>query len=215
MRQFLVGTDTKVRMFSEIPYFWRVVILITLMFAAAGYDYYRNRAGSSRWREYGLVLIGGVVGAFMGMVNDIITSSISPEYFTFGKGLAGGNGLQVRAAMLGIKAGFSAGVIVAGILLYAATRKHRQSSGAYRRIFRCIYKPILGAVIMGVALPAFLSSVDPAGFAAKLEGVADANQIRWFITVWWIHLGLYAGATCGLIWAIVELSLRNKKAIGV
>jgi len=83
------------------------------MFVAAGYDYYRNRGGATRWREYRLVVVGGLVGAVFGMVNDVVTSSIPPEYFTLGKGLAGGDGLQTRAALLGMQAGSSAGNSIA------------------------------------------------------------------------------------------------------
>jgi len=199
-------------MFSEIPYFGRVLILTSLMFVAAVYDYYRNRGGATRWREYGLVLVGGLVGAVFAAVNDIVTSSISPEYFTLGKGLAGGDGLQTRAALLGMQAGSSAGLIAAGILLYVATRKYKGTGLVYKVFLRGVCKVFAGAVLLGVVMPMIFSSFDPARFAVELEGLVDANQIRRFIIVWWIHSGLYVGAFVGLIWAIAgSVGQRSKK----
>jgi uncharacterized membrane protein YfcA len=73
-------------MYDIVPYWFRVALLLFLMSVVAAIDWGRNRQGATRWKEYGFVIVSGVVGALFGLLNDLITSSISPEYFLFGKG---------------------------------------------------------------------------------------------------------------------------------
>ncbi|MHC4648133.1 MAG: hypothetical protein ACYTBJ_21950, partial [Planctomycetota bacterium] len=77
----------------EIPYLYRVFALLLLMSLSAAHDYWRNRGASRKWREYTFVVAGGLLAGLIGLLNDLITSSISPEYFCLGKGLAAGDGL--------------------------------------------------------------------------------------------------------------------------
>jgi hypothetical protein len=189
-------------MVDEMPYIYRVLTLVVLMSVVAGYEYYRKGKSATRWREYGFVIGAGLLGAAFGLVNDVITSSISPEYFTLGKGIDGGAGLRLRAGVLGMKAGFSAGAITGAILLYAWTRKGKRFRLGAASNFRFVYKPVVGAVVCGVLIPVCFWSFDPLDFGGQLEGLLGARELRRFVIVWWTHAGLYAGLVAGLVWAV-------------
>lgn len=77
----------------------RVTCLLVLMALVILVDLARNHSNATRHREYGFILLAGVVAALVGFVNDLITSSISPEFFVYGKGLAAGNGLRLQAGL--------------------------------------------------------------------------------------------------------------------
>src|SRR5437868_15408094 len=108
---------------------WARIAIGVLIFAAlAWWDYRRNRDQATRWREY-LVLVACTLGAMAyGIVNDQITSTISWEYFYYGKDLADTLGphlppdsikLHLAAALVGIQATWSAGLIIGVALLVA------------------------------------------------------------------------------------------------
>src|SRR5690349_1068126 len=97
----------------------RVALLLGLMLLLASIDYARNRQRATRGREYLFILAMGVVGSVVAMGIDLVTSSISPEYFLDGKGLRGQPSFQVGVLKVGAQAGFVAGFFVAGALLVA------------------------------------------------------------------------------------------------
>src|SRR5258707_584059 len=91
-------------------------------------DWLQHRSAATRWREYG-VLIAAVLAALLyGAINDQITSTISWEYFYYGKELEHVLGttippdsaaLHLEAAKVGLKATRSAGVIFCVLVLPA------------------------------------------------------------------------------------------------
>ena len=177
------------------------------MLAVSLVDLYRNGARAVKFREYGFVLIAGVVGAIVGFANDLITSSISPQYFTLGKGLEDGPDLQIRAGLFGLQVGFSAGVIGGAVSLYAGRRKSAHSPEPFSRLLQLLWMPVAGAVLGGILLPSGLSRFDPARFSAQLDALLSAGEISRFRQVWWIHVGLYAGM-------VVGLAVMIRRAIG-
>jgi heme/copper-type cytochrome/quinol oxidase subunit 2 len=106
----------------------RIAIGVLIFLALAFWDYRRNRDQATRWREY-LVLVACTLAAMAyGIVNDQITSTISWEYFYYGKGLEETLGpqlppdpvkLHLAAAVVGIQATWSAGLIIGVALLLA------------------------------------------------------------------------------------------------
>jgi hypothetical protein len=185
----------------EIPYVYRVLTLVVLMALLAVWDY-RRRAASIKWREYLFVLAGGLLGGLMGLLNDLITSSISPEYFRLGKGLAGGPDLHTRAALLGLQAGFSAGAIAAAIFLYAATRGRARLAPSCRTFLHFALKPLACAIVCVCLFPLLFRRFDPLNVAGTLQPLLEPGRLSRFMLVWWIHSGLYTGLAAGLIWAI-------------
>jgi hypothetical protein len=203
-------------MFESIPYWCRIVLLLFLMSLIAAIDWHRNRQNATKWKEYGFVILSGVMGTLFGLFNDLITSSISPEYFIFGKGLASGDWLTVRAGVLGMKAGFSVGAIAGAICLYVSTRNCSRPPLAYRKLLRLLWRPVALAIAVACISALFFCQHDPLAFSAQLEGLLDSQQIHRFLLVWWIHAGLYCGLLVSVIWIIVDIGrLRKRELMGM
>src|ERR1700684_693421 len=98
-------------MFERFPFAYHVVLLLGLIVVAPAFDLWRRGKEAARPREYSFVWIAGILGGLVGFTNDSITSSISPEYFIYGKGFETVIDLRWRAGVYGFKAGLSAGVI--------------------------------------------------------------------------------------------------------
>lgn len=202
-------------MLETIPYWLRIVLLLLVMSVVAGIDWHRNRQHAIKWKEYGFIILTGVIGTVFGLCNDLLTSSISPEYFISGKGLAAGDGLTLRAAILGMKAGFAAGAVAGAICLYASTRKCSCPPLAYRTILSFLWRPVALAVTAAFIAVLF-RQYDPLAFSAELEGILTPEQVRQFLVVWWIHVGLYSGLLVAVLWIIVDIvRLRKKQATTV
>jgi hypothetical protein len=198
-------------MIETVPYWYRIALLLLLMSLVAAIDWLRNRQNATKWKEYGFVVVSGIVGTLFGLLNDLITSSISPEYFIFGKGLDPGDGLTLRASILGMEAGFSAGAIAGAICLYVSTRKSRHPPLGYRRLLGFLWRPVALTATTAIILAIIFRHLDPFGFSAELEGLVDSQQIHRFLTVWWIHSGLYFGLLVSVVWIIKDIGKLRKR----
>ena len=152
--------------------------------AVAGVELGLRGRRANRWREYSVVVLGGVVGAGIGVLIDLVTSSISPEYFVLGKGLEDGPGLQREILRLGMHAGFCAGVVSTGALLIAAGRSSLARPGSLARCVRASLSVAVSSLI-GASSLGLLSWMG-------LSTVVSIDDPR-FTLVWMIHLGAYAG----------------------
>ena len=123
------------------------------MAVAAGVDLCRHGRSAARYKEYLFIWLAGFIGCVMGGVNDLITSSISPEYFSLGKGLPGGEALNLRAAIYGLKEGLSAGVIGGAVCVYASRGKAAVPPLCFGGMLRLLWMPAAGAVAGAVLLP--------------------------------------------------------------
>jgi hypothetical protein len=198
-------------MIEAVPYWCRIALLLLLLSLIATIDRLRNGPKATRVKEYSFVVVSGVVGALFGLLNDLITSSISPEYFSFGKGLNPGDGLTVRAGILGMKAGLSAGAIAGAICLYASTRGCLYPPLAYRRLLGVLWRPVVLATAAALMMALFFRRLDPFGFSRQLEGILEPRRIQRFLTVWWIHCGLYLGLLVSVVWIIVDIARLRKR----
>src|SRR5580658_10402493 len=103
---------------NYFPFSYRVVLLLGLMLVVAAADFYWKGPQATKFREYGFIVIAGAIGAAVGLANDLITSSISPDYFILGKGLEDGPNFRAQAGLFGLQVGFSAGVIGGAVSLF-------------------------------------------------------------------------------------------------
>jgi hypothetical protein len=184
--------------FERFPFFYRVALLLGLMTVAVAVDFWRHGREAAKYREYGFIWIAGILGGVVGFANDCATSSISPDYFILGKGLEAGNDLRLRAGVYGFKAGLSAGIVGGAVCLFARGRSSRFSTEQMCRLLQALWMPLVGAVLLGLALPIMAGGFDPFGLSAHLDSLLNAGQIIRFRRVWWIHTGLYAGLAIGL-----------------
>lgn len=192
----------------------RLSILVALLALIAGIDYYRHRGGARKWREYGLLLFGGAIGAAFGAVNDVfVTSLISPEYFIHGKGLAGGDGFTTRVLLLGLQAGIAPGFLGMGVFLFINTRRPELPQLPLSCLGLQMWKPLLAAALFGGLFPLLFGTHDPFDFVEALRSLLDSAQGAAFLRAWWTHLGIYAGCAFGIGWAAVSLHRQRRLLI--
>lgn len=191
-------------MVDSIPYWARVAALVALMVAVAGAEVVIRGRNATRWKEYGFVLGAGLAAGLFGLANDLVTSSISPDYFVLAKGLPV-DSLPQSAGLLGFQAGFSAGAIAAAFCVYIATRSSRRPAFSLGRLAFLAWRPFALAVALAVLLPLLFSRFDPLDFEAMLAPILTPPQIGRFIRVWWIHGGLYLGLLTGVLWITIDI----------
>lgn len=175
-------------------------------------DFYRNGARAGKFREYGFIIMTGAVGGAVGFLNELITSSVSPDYFILGKGLQEGPDLRIQAGLFGMQVGFSAGVIGGAVCLYASRRKSAYPPAKFSRLFRLLWMPVAGAILCGIVLPLAFAKFDPARFSRQLDTLLNAAEINRFRQVWWTHIGLYAGMAVGLIAMILRANKERSSS---
>jgi hypothetical protein len=198
-------------MLEQIPFWDRAAFLAGLMTVGAVIDYWQQGRAATRYKEYAFIWFTGLIGGLLGGANDLITSSISPQYFILGKGLESGAGFQMRAMVFGIKEGLSAGVIAGAVSVYVARRKSQGPPLHLDSLLYMLWRPIFCPVVGAVIFPLLLGGSDPAGLRSKLVNMDPALLITPpFLRVWWIHTGLYAGLLAGMIWLITSVVTRRK-----
>jgi hypothetical protein len=202
---------------------WTRITIGVLVFAAlAGWDYRRNRGQATRWREY-LVLVACVLAAMAyGIVNDQITSTISWEYFYYGKDLGDVLGRQIppdpvklhlAASIVGIQATWSAGLIIGVALLLAnnpSKRLARLPNVALLNQLPIVFLITAGAAGIGATLGYTGLLIR---FHEDFEWMISANQWRprRFMAVYGIHLGGYIGALAGIVTAVIIIRRQRRK----
>ena len=197
---------------ERFPFPYRGGLLAVLMAIAAGVEFWRHGRSATRYKEYLFIWLAGSIGCVMGGVNDLITSSISPEYFSMGKGLPDGEALSLRAIIYGLKEGLSAGVIGGAVCVYASRGRATVPPLCFGGMLRLLWMPAAGAVVGAVLLPLLAGRFDPAGLAARLDGILAAGPILRFRRVWWIHTGLYSGAVAGLLAMVLAVWKLRRSA---
>lgn len=191
----------------------RVALLLGVLVLFALADWMRHRQEATRWREYLFLASAGILGAAFGAMIDLITSSISADYFIAGKGLSPGVGFKLEVATLGAQAGLVGGVVVGSLLLLANQPREgvvappllliRLLATCWRVFAFAVLSAILGGGVASIAKPTW--------FSIDLEGILDDAAIRGFTTVFCTHLGVYVGAVVGLVLSV--RSIRRARAI--
>ena len=200
----------------------RVAIGVAFFAALAAWDLYRNRARAARWREYTFLLACVILALLYGVLNDQITTTISWEYFAYGKfahdTLPPGeppNSPRFRweAAKIGMKATWTAGLVIGVALLLANNpRKDGRPRLPYRRLFRYVAVVFATTVVFSACLGllgyfgAFVSFNED--FRDMLAN--DEWRPRRFMAVYGVHLGGYAGGLLGAALAVV-LVIRARR----
>jgi len=190
-----------------------------LFFLTLGiWDLARHGRSGKRWREY-LFLLAAVAAAMLyGIINDQITVSISWEYFFYGKELAADYSttsppemlwLRWEAAKIGLKATWTAGLLIGVAVLFANNPRPNRPQLPYRRIYGMIPAVFAFAAVTAVVLGlAGYFGV----FAAFFREIVSEDLWRpgHFMAVWGAHLGGYIGGGLGTAWAVWRiLVLRN------
>jgi len=200
----------------------RIAVGVLIFLALAAWDYRRNRDQATRWREYLVLLACTLAAMAYGIANDQITSTLSWEYFYYGKDLAEKLGPQIppdvvklhlAAALVGIEATWSAGLIIGVALLLA-----NNPSKTIPRLSNITLVNQLPLIFLITAATAAIGAW--LGYTARLtrfhedfEWMTSANQWRprRFMAVYGIHLGGYIGALLGILTAVTIIRCRRRK----
>jgi hypothetical protein len=193
-----------------------------VLLALALHDLHKRRHEATRWREYAFLLACTVAAMAYGALNDQVTSAISWEYFYYGKGLAEQLGprtppdpvrLHLHAALVGVKATWTAGLIIGACFLVANNPSKRRPHLPGRALARHLLKLLLITLACS-ALGAWLGSQGvPArwneDFAEMLR--RDEMRPRRFMTVYGIHLGAYVGGAVAT--PLVMLAIHRQRRL--
>lgn len=201
-------------LFDDLPFLSRLGILLVVLTIMATWDYRRRGAQAARWREYLFLVAVGSLGAGIGVAHDLVTSSISEDYFVIGKGLNKGVRFRASVIELGAHAGFLVAIVAAGIYLLANGRRDGTSPLSLGQLARLAWKPLVCALLGGAVLGGLATAVPPDG-ALRLEilrSLAAPERAR-FVTVWGIHIGIYSGLLLGLVWGVLSIRSCRRAAM--
>lgn len=185
--------------FPEFTFLERLLFLVIVLSGIAGLELLLRGRSATRWREYAFLLAVATAGALLGVLTDALTSSISPEYYTVGKGIPPGESFTLRALQTGAHAGFLAGAIVGAGFLMAGRPESQEGSASYRELSGRALGSAIAAVLGGLlALVVFLAG----GASLLVERgwqFPEVKDSEAFLTVWATHAGVYAGGIVGAI----------------
>ena len=187
--------------FGDVSFLARLGVLLVVLGAILAWDYRRHGAKGTRWREYLFLVAVGLLGAGIGVAHDLVTSSISEDYFVIGKGMNKGVGFRSSVIELGAHAGFLAAVVGTSPL-------------SLGRLARLVWKPLVCALLGAAVLGGLATAVPPDG-ALRLEfvrGLSMPERAR-FVRVWGIHIGVYGGLLLGLVWGVLSIRSCRRAAM--
>jgi hypothetical protein len=202
----------------------RVGIGSSIFVILGAIDLYRNGRKATRWREYCFLLLAVGLAMAYGAINDTVASHISWEYFFYGKGLSQQLGPGVpsdlgvvrnAAVKVGLKATWSAGLIIGVALLIANNPRRNQVRLGYRAmalllVFILIAAAIgagIGAIAGGRGLLAW-SNPDIAAIARD-----DLFRPTRFMAVYGINMGGYVGGILGTACCITWMSRKRRAGL--
>lgn len=194
-----------------MPLLPRLGALLLLMLIVALIDWRWHGADATRWREYGFLLAAGMFGGLVGVAIDQLTATISPGYFVIGKGVSAGAGFRWGVAAVGFQAGLAVGMVIGGVYLLANNPRVGQRSLPFKRLFRNAAAPLVAAFGLVPLAVLIVRCCDPSNLSHELHGLLQPAEITRVLTVWGIHLGLYAGGVLGTVYGV--LRIRRSRAL--
>ena len=199
----------------------RITAGVVIFASLAIVDFRKNGAHATRWREYLFLLLCVAVAMVYGIINDLITSSISWEYFYYGKGLSETLGdpppdplkLHLAATVVGMKATWTAGLLIGAVLLIANNPSRNRRSLPFTFLFRMLVLIGILTVLTAAVLGLIGSFGWLAHFSDDFTAMLRRDEMRphRFIAVFGIHFGGYVGGLVGLIAAVLSIrKVRSK-----
>jgi len=176
---------------------WLLVIVLSVI--ALCERLIRGRE-AHRWAEYGCLIVVASFTAVLGAAVSRLSVAVSPGYYLHLKDLPGSPALVRSATQLGSQAGFFGGLVIAGTLLVANSRR---SIGVLplRTLVPYLRWPCLLALISALSLG---SSLFVYGFV-RSESLSVAS----YYSVLGFHGGIYLGAALGLALSVQQVGRRE------
>ena len=199
----------------------RVAIGAGIFAMLAVADLIRRGSDATRWREYLFLAAAAACAMIYGLLNDRIASSISWEYFYYGKGLDLQLGpyvppdpwvLHWEACKIGLKASWSVGLLVGVALLIANNPRPKRRQLPYRHLLM-----LLPIVLVTTAIFAIIGGwIGSQGWLAwtsrelQLTLRDDMFRPRRFMFVYGMNLGAYVGGAVATMGATIYIVRRRK-----
>jgi hypothetical protein len=201
--------------------FTRVLAGCLIFATLALVDLHRRGARATRWREYLFLLACVLASLLYGAINDQITTTISWEYFAYGKGVAEAlpsiapNSLAFRLKVfkIGAMATWTAGLLIGVALLIANNPCRARAQLPYAQLLA-----LLGRMFLLTATIA--SAFGVAGYLGLLARFSsdfremlarDEFRPRRFMAVYGIHLGGYIGGLLATALACITIARRRRR----
>jgi len=163
---------------------------------------------SERLREYSFLFFCALLAIFYAVINDMITSSISEEYFIKGKGILSGPGFKWRVAWIAVKGSYWVGLL-SGVALLIANNKYKNFPRVSMvKLLQYSVLPVLFAIFTSVIF--YFLNINESNVV--LYGVDNAAA---FNTVMETHRGAYIGGLIGTVLAVVLLIKSRFKLKGL
>jgi len=210
-------------LYTDAGLITRIIAGACIFAVLAAVDLYHNGRRARRWREYTVLLAAVALALVYGALNDQITSRISWEYFYYGKELDKVLGPNIppdpdrfhwEAAKVGLKATWSAGLIL-GVVVLLANNPHRNWPRLRNReLIRLLLIMPVTAVLCGILFGYLGYRGALTKFDADFQDMVAANLFRPypFMATWGVHLGGYiGGAIGGIIAAGCVIRLRRAR----
>lgn len=148
----------------------------------------------SRIRGYATLLLGSAGAGLLGLAFDQLTVTISPEYFTLGKGLPQ-DGLRAAVGWLGFRSALPLGAWVAGLGLVRSSVVPNFTWGTW------LGRTASGVAIALVVLPLTMVLADPFGIRISSVGAMSDGACTRYLIVWGMHFAAYLGLAGGTVFA--------------
>ena len=197
----------------------RIALGLAALLGLLAWDLARHGRRARRLREYAYLVACVAAACAYGAANDQVTVTLSPAYFLYGKGLAAELGpdpapveLRLAAARVGLAATWWTG-LVAGAAILTANSLGKRPSLTVRRLVGPTACIVAAAAAMAVAMRI-------AGWFGSYHGLFDhfrelpPEALRWFETVWGIHLGGYLGGLAGTA-AVAARTFRRRRILDI
>jgi hypothetical protein len=199
----------------------RVAIGVSIFAILGTIDLIRNGRTAQRWREYAFLLLATAAGITYGVANDAITSSISWEYYFYGKGLAemmpahtppDAGALRVGAMLIGLKAGGSAGIVIGAVLLIANNPRAGRRRLTFQRLAGYLAQIFAATIVCSILLGAAGAMGWLLWTSRDLAEMWKSGEMRpgRFLVVYGIHLGAYVGGTVGTTAALLRIARARR-----
>jgi hypothetical protein len=181
------------------------------MVLAALLEYYFRRE-TTRVREYAAILFFGLVMGLYGMLNDMVTGSLSPDYFIYGKGVPDDGYRWSASVWIGGAAGISGGFVIGAILVCLRSLLRRHSLSLWSLASRA-WVPVACGIGVSTFFFLVLRNWDVIGIEQWSFAFTEPERQAVFLSVWWEHFGVYVGSILGtllLVRWVVTYSVKEE-----
>jgi hypothetical protein len=202
----------------------RVAVGVSVLAALAFVDWRRNGPRATRWREYSFLLACVAIALLYGVINDQVTTSVSWEYFAFGKGIAekvpaneppNSPRFRWEAAKIGMQATWSAGLII-GVALLIANNPRKTRPRLPTATLLTFVPLVLGIAIVtsaALAIAGYFGAFTPFSADFRQMLARDEMRPRRFMAVFGEHLGGYVGGVLGTVVAVVKVIRARRRLV--